>query len=140
MSNQMKWSFRAWLLCILLIVTSGRAAGQYVNLPVEHRAYEFLDRMQTKGALREANLMNRPLSRSDVAAMVARIREDGLSAVDLERLKWLRKELALELERPLLAQNGRKHAFTLEYPDAHFVFNPARGGNQNTHIWRLRTC
>ena len=76
--------------------------------------------------------MNKPLSRSDVAAMVARIREDELSTVDLERLEWLREELASELERSSPAPNGRSHAFTLEYPDARFVLNPAGGIRTHT--------
>lgn len=121
----MKGSLRAWLLCVLLLVTGGQAAGQYVNLPLGHWAYGFLERMQVKGVLREANLINRPLSRSDAAAMVAEIDEGELSAVDLERLEWLREELASELERFSPAPSGRRHAVTMEYPDTYFVFNPA---------------
>lgn len=128
----MKGTSRVWLLSIFLLVTSGQAAGQYANLPIGHRAYEFLERMQTKGVLEEANLMNRPLSRSDVAAMVARIREDELSTVDLERLEWLREEFALELDSTSPAPNGRGNAFTLEYPDARLVFNPAGGIRTHT--------
>ena len=128
----MKGSLRAWLLCVLLLVAGGQATGQYVNLPLGHWAYGFLERMQTKGVLRDANLMNRPLSRSDVAAMVARISEDELSAVDLERLEWLRAEFALELERHSPVPNERRHAVTLEFPDAHFVLNPAGGFKTHT--------
>ena len=119
------------LLCVLLLVTIGKADGQYVNLPLGHWSYRFLDRMQAKGVLREANLMNKPLSRSDVAVMVAGISEGELSEVDLERLKWLREELAHELER-FSAQKERRHAVTLKYPDAYFVLNPAVGYKKHT--------
>ncbi|MCH8299231.1 MAG: hypothetical protein IIC39_01650 [Candidatus Marinimicrobia bacterium] len=119
------------LLCVLLLVTIGKADGQYVNLPLGHWSYRFLDRMQAKGVLREANLMNKPLSRSDVAVMVAGISEGELSEVDLERLKWLREELAHELER-FSAQKERRHAVILKYPDAYFVLNPAVGYKKHT--------
>lgn len=127
----MKGALRMTLLCVLLLVTIGKADGQYVNLPLGHWSYRFLDRMQAKGVLREANLMNKPLSRSDVAVMVAGISEGELSEVDLERLKWLREELAHELER-FSAQKERRHAVTLKYPDAYFVLNPAVGYKKHT--------
>ena len=139
MLDHMKVSLRAWLLCVLLLFTGGRAAGQYVNLPLGHWAYGFLERMQAKGALREANLMNKPLSRSDVAAMVARIGEGELSEADLERLEWLREELALELDRYPLA--GTEWAPACRY----FGLSrcplcvQSRGGIQDQHSWRYRT-
>lgn len=125
MSGRIKRTLRALLLSVLLLAGGELAQGQSVNLPLGHWAYGFLERMQAKGVLREANLMNKPFSRSDVAVLVAQISEDELSKVDLERLEWLREELALELESLSQASNGRRHAVTLKYPDAHFVLDPA---------------
>ena len=121
----MKRTLQMLLLSVLFLAGGEPAHGQSVNLPLGHWAYGFLERMQAKGVLREANLMNKPFSRSDVAAMVAQVSEDELSTVDLERLEWLREELALELESLSPAPTKRRHAVTLKYPDAHFVLNPA---------------
>ncbi len=132
MSENMNIALRALLLSVLLLLSGGFAQGQYVNLPLGHWAYGFLERMQAKGVLHEANLMNKPFSRSDVAAMVTQISEDELSPVDLERLGWLREELAIELESISPTPIGRRHAVTLRYPDAHFLFNPAVGFKRHT--------
>ena len=96
--DRTKIILRVLLVSVLLLAAGKPAQGQFVNLPLGHWAYGFLERMQAKGVLREANLMNKPFSRSDVAVLVAQISEDDLSTVDLERLEWLREELALELE------------------------------------------
>ena len=128
----MKGALRMSLLCVLLLVAGERADGQYVNLPIGHWAYRYLDRMQAKGVLRDSNLMNKPFSRSDVAAMVAGIAEGKLSEVDLERLKWLREELAHELKSFTSTPKERRHAVTLKYPDANFVLDPVAGYKKHT--------
>jgi hypothetical protein len=57
----------------LLFFVSREALPQSANLPIGHWAYDFLDRLETKGLVRDIALRTRPISRARLAKIIARI-------------------------------------------------------------------
>jgi hypothetical protein len=74
------------------------------DLPLDHWAYEYLDRMKTKGLLREYLNETKPLPREEMARAVLQLRtasqknDPRITAVERDRLHWLELEFAEELE------------------------------------------
>jgi len=90
--------------------------SQSVNVPLEHWAYEFLDRMQTRGFIDSRLLtFSRPYSRRDVAGMLAEIdtkiksNEITLSSTERSILEQLKGEFAEELSSTNIIVQERYH-------------------------------
>ncbi|TKJ42112.1 hypothetical protein CEE37_00090 [candidate division LCP-89 bacterium B3_LCP] len=91
------------LLLILLLPTL--ILAQSPLLPVDHSAYDFLERMETKGLLEHPLLGSKPVSRVRISALLDEVHEalagqpDLLSSVDRDILSVLRWEFARDAER-----------------------------------------
>ena len=90
--------------------------SQPVYLPLDHWAYEFLERMQTKGRL---SIMYgaTPYTRSQIADALQEIEKNqipGLTAAEYGRLNQLKEEFAEELSRKSgrSADTGERHFMT----------------------------
>ena len=96
--------FLAVLLLSCLSAGALRAAEPVSTyLPLDHRAYDALERWEAKGLLPRLADGTRPLSRLDVARALDRVwgardQEPGLSSVERADLVWLADEFAIELE------------------------------------------
>lgn len=91
------------LFSSLSCLISVDAFSQSANLPVGHWAYDFLDRLETKGMVRDVALRTRPLSRARLAKIIARIdsrvRSDpeSLSRTDRRLFEQLKGEFSDEM-------------------------------------------
>lgn len=87
-------------ILLLLPVTS---RGQSANVPIGHWAYDFLDRLETKGLVRDLALRARPISRNRMAQIIASIEDEArkhpgvLSGSDRRLLEQLKGEFADEM-------------------------------------------
>ena len=82
-------------------LTAGSAA-QSVNLPLEHWAYELLDRFQTRGLIRDHRSFIRPFSREQIALMLTEAqkrinRGTRISAPEAALFEQLKGEFHREL-------------------------------------------
>jgi len=90
--------FTVWLALICLPMPVGAA-----DLPLGHWAYQYLERMQTKGLLPEFFDGTRPLPREELAAAVSTLlasagENDGrITEIERRRLRWLEQEFSEEL-------------------------------------------
>ena len=90
-----------WLAMICLPMPSGAE-----DLPLDHWAYSYLDRMKTKGLLPEWFNGTRPLPRAEMADAVSRLlaaaeeHDARITEVEGRRLLWLKQEFAEELRDP----------------------------------------
>jgi hypothetical protein len=88
-----------WIILIPLFT----AAAQSVNVPLEHRAYGFLERMETRGVLPELRDGSLPFTRERIAGLLLAIerrtavRPDLLSGVERKILDRLKGEFWDEL-------------------------------------------
>ena len=94
--------FSAALVLWFLVICWPIPAGA-VDLPVDHWAYEYLDRMKIKGMLPEWFNGTRPLPRNEMAAAVSQLltaaeeNDDRITEVEHRRLRWLEQEFSEEL-------------------------------------------
>jgi len=100
-------------------VTSGYA--QSVNVPLDHWAYEFLNRLEIQGGFRGFYLRTLPISRQEVAEILAQVEESrsknkiNLSAAEQDLLEQLKGEFGEELASLNLKSQQRyaeKHLLT----------------------------
>ncbi len=88
---------------LLVFVASHLATGQSVNVPLEHWSYQFLERMEAKGLFESFNTRVLPMSRMELAKILAQIEQRaqqpgaGLSQTDRDRLEQLKGEFHEEL-------------------------------------------
>lgn len=75
---------------IFLVFFSVPLRGQSVNVPLDHWAYDFLERMQTRGLLANARLDTRPYTRENVAEITQMLAETPARLTDVER-QYLRR-------------------------------------------------
>jgi hypothetical protein len=99
-----RWSpWRRAILALSLAAVCWPAAAGAVDLPVDHWAYHYLDRMKIKGLLPEWLNGTRPLDREEMAAAVLTLAEavegdhSRITGVERQRLRWLEREFAEEL-------------------------------------------
>ncbi len=90
----------AKVIYALLLVSS--ACGQTIYLPVNHWAYEFLERLEVQRILPIVLSGTKPLTRMDVAGYLAPLYasdslQQKLSRVQRQQLSWLAVELQEEL-------------------------------------------
>ena len=61
------------LALLLVIILASQAYSQIELVPVSHKVYPFLKRMELKGLIQNYNSANLPLSRKDVATFLNEI-------------------------------------------------------------------
>jgi hypothetical protein len=90
---------RKAILIILLFVSASVVMGQVELVPVEHRVYDFLRRMDVSGFLEDYNAAQMPISRRDVAHQLSIINAQLsiLNNNDKRLLKDFCKEFEYEL-------------------------------------------
>ena len=92
------------LFCVLLLQQNVYSQSPYV--PLNHRAYDFLERMETKHAVKGVLNHTKPLSRREFADYLKRIKkniDDGfvLNNVEQEQFNFLALEFREELQNTL---------------------------------------
>lgn len=101
------------LLLFLILISLCRLEARSVHVPLGHRVYDFLDRMETRGLLIHVKSGSRPFTRDHCAVMVARL--DSLSLrnpadftrVDRRLLERLKGEFRDELQNRGLSISKR---------------------------------
>ncbi len=66
---------KTFLLTIVLLISISSIYSQVELVPVSHKVYQFLKRMELKGVIENYNSSNLPLSRKDVAIFLKEIQE-----------------------------------------------------------------
>lgn len=76
-------------------------SAQTVYVPVSHWAYEYLDRLETRGVLERTLSQTRPMTRLNIARALVLLRENtpGLSRADQQALNFLRVEFQEEFQQ-----------------------------------------
>lgn len=86
-----------------IILCHSMVFSQSVNVPLDHWVYDFLDRLQTRGLVRELRLSSRPYSRREVALMLSETEgklhsgQTILSTTELSLFEQLKGEFYDEL-------------------------------------------
>ncbi|MFC1650474.1 capsule assembly Wzi family protein [Candidatus Latescibacterota bacterium] len=91
----MRIALSAILCFIMVMLSAGPAAGDATSyLPVSHRVYDFLDRMEHLEDLPGALLGAKPLTRAEAAKYLFSISTDSdwLTNTDIDELNYLRAE------------------------------------------------
>jgi hypothetical protein len=94
------------LLCFVIMLTAiltnivfvGVATSQVENVPVHHRVYEFLHRMEVRGILPQFHSAVLPITRGSVADYLSKIDESSerLSLSEMELLRVYRTEFSYD--------------------------------------------
>lgn len=106
-----------------LLLLFGSCFGQATDLPLNHWAYPFLERLQIQGFISSAELQCRPVSREILAQIVGAIDQNQLSQTDALLLEQLKGDLAEEITLISPQQrfsNPKKHFY--RYADAQSWF------------------
>ena len=112
------WKYRVLLTlsCALLFLIPSQVLGS--DLPLDHWAYDYLDRLKVKGLLDGFLNQTRPISREEVARAIWRVTEAAkagdtrITEVEQSQLEWLHMEFAEELkDHPLSARGQERHLF-----------------------------
>ncbi|MBN2415778.1 hypothetical protein JXO52_08040 [bacterium] len=85
---------RYFIPALILIWFATPLAGQTVHVPLDHWAYEYLERMQTRGLLTNVRSGTKPFTRAKVAGMARALagNADRLTEVELQYLRRLQSE------------------------------------------------
>lgn len=108
---------------LLLTLHAEPAHAQSQNLPLEHWAYEFLDRLETRGLFVSEELSTRPHPRAAIAENILQVHEKVtvnpslLSGVEWGLFERLKGEFYEELEKlkpdfPIREEEYEPHLFT----------------------------
>jgi hypothetical protein len=103
------------LTVIISLILVSPGFNQSVNLPLEHWAYQFFARMETKGLSRELGTRTLPMSRMEIATILSMVEETAkkrsINLTDTERdqLEQLKGEFHGELEKLDIEADGRFH-------------------------------
>ena len=99
--DKLKKVIFTFFLFIIIIIPIN---GQYVNLPIDHWAYLFLDRLETKGFIDKLYYRSKPFTRSEFSEIIIQISkkiESGiipLSETDMALFEKLKGEFFDELK------------------------------------------
>lgn len=82
-------------------------SAQTVNVPINHWIYRFIDRLETKGMFHSVKTRSYPLTRTDVAHILAKIDsgKSTLSAAELSLFEQFKGEFQEELTALKIAHN-----------------------------------
>jgi hypothetical protein len=103
------------LLFLLTVYNFSSIFSQSVNVPLNHWAYNFLERLETNGAFRSLLLRARPISRIDLAQILVQIdkatkqKNIGLSKPELDLFEQLKGEFYEELKNLSIDVEKRYH-------------------------------
>ncbi|RKY83395.1 hypothetical protein DRQ09_10135 [candidate division KSB1 bacterium] len=94
-------SFSIFFLVIILFL-SGQIFSQTINVPLGHRVYFFIERLETKGVINSVQDGTKPLTRMEVAKYLVQVikkvqKGEHLTEVEREELIFLKKEFREEL-------------------------------------------
>jgi len=113
---------------LLLLILPIPLWPQSQNLPVDHWAYFFLDRLETRGLFVSEDFTTRPYSRAAIAELILQINQkiqtnpDSLSKVERDRFEQLKGEFYEELQSTdsklaIEKKEYERHLFTYRTPD-----------------------
>ncbi|MDW7681659.1 MAG: hypothetical protein SCK70_13920, partial [bacterium] len=77
------------VIALLLLCVFSNSHSQSVNVPLNHWAYSFLERLETRGFFNSQLLKTRPISRNDLANILAELNKKHLN----EQIKLSRTEM-----------------------------------------------
>ncbi len=103
------------LVSLFVLLANVTSFPQSVNVPLDHWAYEFLDRMQTRGFIHSVMTFSRPYSRNDIAEMLAEVdtrnaaNEITLSSAETAIFEQLKGEFFKELKNHDISSQDRYH-------------------------------
>jgi len=89
---------------VFIVLFSPSIFAQSVNLPMEHWAYQFLERLEAKGLFRELSLHTLPLSRLEVAKLLSQVEKQvaadklKLTTTEFDQFEQLKGEFCDELD------------------------------------------
>lgn len=91
------WPLMATLAVILFLLTSAMSQSTYV--PLNHWAYDYLERLETRRVLPAVLNATRPLSRMEIARCLVNVHQqlDALNQVEQEQLNFLNIDFKEEL-------------------------------------------
>ncbi len=128
--------FNTIILCFMLASTV--VSAQSVNVPLDHWAYGFIERMEAKGLLQDIKNGSKPFSRKRMAALVhqieMRLKENpaNLSRVETQYFERLKGELWDELEDSGIAvrpSEREPHLYTWKGEAGLFHLEALAGGS-----------
>lgn len=111
---------KTFILVAVLMVLFGNAYSQVELVPVSHKVYQFLQRLELKGVIQNYNSTNLPLSRKDVAAFLHEIEKDR-TALDSSEKKIL-DDLLVEFHYDLYGNLEKSYSF-LSNPNIAKIFS-----------------
>ncbi len=92
-----------FITCLWFVFIASTVQGQYVNLPLDHWGYQFLERCETKGLIKSFDLRVKPVSREVLAKLLINIetrlqkQPELFSETDWEMFDQLKGDFADEL-------------------------------------------
>ncbi len=96
--------FQTALIICFIVFSNSIGIAQSVNVPLQHWSYQFLDRLEAKGFFRAMSGRVLPISRMELARILAQIEEKAktgsqqLTNTERDRLDQLKGEFHEELE------------------------------------------
>lgn len=114
------------LLILILCVSMGTSRAQSVYVPLNHWAYDYVERMEAKGLITGALNGTKPYSREEMAGYLLQVEEKvnngwSLSGTEMKQLAFLHFEFSEEFER-LSGHNGRAYPTRLQAIKEHSFF------------------
>jgi len=109
------------IVIIFTIIINSPGFAQSVNLPIEHWAYKFLDRLEAKGFFRDISSHALPMSRMQIAKLLSvveeKVKKDNLNLTTAEhdQFEQLKGEFYEELEKLNIKSDKRyqeRHLFS----------------------------
>ncbi|UCE04356.1 MAG: hypothetical protein JSW07_12040 [bacterium] len=107
--------FQVALALIFSLIFISCLLSQSVNLPLEHWAYQLVERLETKGLFKAFGTRSLPMSRMEIATILSMVEERakkrGITLTDTEhdQLEQLKGEFHEELEKLNIEAEGRYH-------------------------------
>jgi hypothetical protein len=125
-----KYGLYLILIFFSVVLVTYNILASPISVPVDHWSYQFIERFQTKGILKDFLSSIKPYSRDEMAKMIVYISnmmEDGkvsLNKIEKEQFEMMKREFAQELTdlgmvgikkyEHLVDWNGSKNRFTAE--------------------------
>ena len=106
---------KIFFFVFLLILISNISFSQSVNVPLNHWAYNFLERLETRGVFSSLLLRARPISRKDLADILLQIEKAtkqnniGFTKSELDLFEQLKGEFFEELDEFSIKTNNKMH-------------------------------
>lgn len=118
LSRSIRWI--SYLLVALSFVPL-RARAQTVFVPLNHPAYDFIERMETRGGLTRVLNGTRPMTRAEIGRYLVQLWHQPLSRVDQDHYTFLLSEFREELPESLRAASESRLARISSHPKLAFL-------------------